>query len=174
VLVQQRVARQPDVAERDAGVVQVVSGGLSTHIRQRDALGHTPPRVTQRDEERVRPDALVVHQQVSHHHRLRGDETLRDPVFPRAVVGRAEQETPAVFLSRIRDPRGGGVYDQTAVHAGEALGEREAPERAVPLHPLQLPHVRRAAQLEHRPGEQVVLHGEADAEPRALVEAGAG
>ena len=172
--VQQRAALEPDVAERDARVVQVVSGGLRAHVRERDALHRSPARVPQRDEERVRPDAPIVHQQISHDHRFRRDESLRDPVFPRARVGGAEQETPAVAASGVWDPRARRVHDQTAVHAGEALGEREAPERAVPLHLLQLPQVRRAAQLQHRPGEKVVLHGEADAEPRTLVEARAG
>mmetsp|Transcript_8347 Transcript_8347/g.36907 ORF Transcript_8347/g.36907 Transcript_8347/m.36907 type:complete len:297 (+) Transcript_8347:717-1607(+) len=172
VSVQEGLARDPLILERYPCVIQVVTRGLGAHVPEghprRYPAGIPWPGTfrAKLDQERMRSLALAADDEVRHDHRFTRGQTLRDPVLARAVVGRVQQER-----ALIRDPPRRRLNHQPGVDARELLGKCKAPELAVSLHLVERPQVFGSSELEHGPGEEVVLDREPDAESRPLLEA---
>mmetsp|Transcript_18716 Transcript_18716/g.32547 ORF Transcript_18716/g.32547 Transcript_18716/m.32547 type:complete len:262 (+) Transcript_18716:527-1312(+) len=131
IAAQERALRDPDVRERDGGVVQVVADGLPPHVLQRHPRHHrpVPPEVHQK---RVGPARLPVQSEVGDDHCFVGDQPLRNPVLLRPPIRAVELERLTMFI-----PGCDRVDYQTRVHPSEFLRKAEATQLPALLHIIE-------------------------------------
>ena len=154
-LVEQVLARDPDVVEGDPAVVDAVEAHLEAVVLDRDAVEHLAA-TPQRYDDGVDPVPLAGHLELGEHHgELRVPGGVADPVLASRRVGRGDDELLGVGVVR-RDRA-----ERLHVGAVPHLGHREAAHQPAGDQVAQVGVVvPLGAELQDRAAEQPELHAD--------------